>query len=443
MGETRAAGEGAAGAPAGPLSVAVLVELVRSRSAGGHVKCWERFAEAAAAASRGGHTAVDLTVYVLGDHEYVEPLSPRVRFVGLRPVLSTAPLTRAIGGDVADMAPYHPRLARLLPRHDVWHLTHTFAFAATAGRLARRASRSGAGRPGLVCSVHTDVPALASVYVRQLARRVPRPAGPAARGASEFVGTVVRWRRDRLLRMCDRVLVGSSQDRAEIEAVVGRERVALLRRGTDHERFGPDPTARDALAREHGIPGDRPLVLFAGRVDETKRVWTVAEAVHRVRQRRPVHLVVAGAGADAGRIARLLGPDVTLLGALAQERLAGVYAACDLFAFPSRTETVGNVVAEAMASGLPVVLPEGARTTQWLAEPGADGLVVRDDDPTGWTRALDTLLAHPDRRRAMGLRAAATARERHPSWGRVLTEDLLPAWHEAAARGTRPHPRRA
>ncbi|MFI2435848.1 glycosyltransferase [Streptomyces sp. NPDC018693] len=415
------------GACPGPLSVAVLVELFRTGSAGGHVKCWERFAEAAADAG----AVVDLTVYVLGDRERVEPLSPHVRFVSLRPVLSTAPLMPAVGGvDVADVAPWHPWLSRLLPLHDVWHLTHTFAFASTAGRLARRAARSGAQRPGLVGSVHTDVPALASLYVRQLARRVPVPVG----GAAELAGAAVRRRRDRLLRMCDRVLVGSGQDRTEIDSVVGPDRVSLLRRGLDHERFHPDPAARTALTRAHGVPADRTLVLFVGRVDETKRALLLADAVRRARARQPVHLVVAGSGADQGRIARLLGPDVTLLGHVPQDRLAGVYAGCDVFALPSWTETVGNVVAEAMASGLPVVLPAGARTTQWLAAPGRDGLVVRDDDAAGWAEALCLLAARPEPRRSMGRRAAATARDRHPTWARVLADDLLPVWQEAAKR---------
>ncbi|MPY59218.1 hypothetical protein FNH08_19220, partial [Streptomyces spongiae] len=157
-------------------SVAVLVELMRSGTAGGHVKCWERFAESAA---RLPDTAgLDLTVYFLGDRERIEPLSPRVRFVMLRPVLSTAALTSADDAeDVSDLAPYHPRLATLLPQHDVWHLTHCFAYATTAARLARSAARRGAGRPRVVGSVHTDLPALASVYTRYLAGRAAEEMG--------------------------------------------------------------------------------------------------------------------------------------------------------------------------------------------------------------------------------------------------------------------------
>ncbi|WP_338899659.1 glycosyltransferase [Streptomyces sp. TG1A-60] len=424
------------GTPASPhtTSVAVLMELLRNDASGGHVKCWERFAEAAARRADEG-AGLDLTVYVLGHHEHVEELSPHVRFVAVRPVLSTAAIMPAVGGvDITDLVPHHPRLAGLLPRHDVWHLTHTFAFASTAVRLARRADP--ASRPGLVASLHTDVPALASVYTRQAMDRVPglsRLSGGPAAGLPYLVGELARRRRDRLLRRCDRVLASSPEACEEIGAITGPDRVSLLRRGVDHERFRSDPAARRELARVHGIPADTPLVLFVGRADASKRLPLLAEAVLRLRHRgHRAHLVVVGSGAATGLVTRLLGPDVTHLGPQPQEWLARVYAGCDVFALPSHTETVGNVVAEAMACGLPVVLPECAATTQWLAAPGGDGLLVRDDTQEGWTRALEDLLARPEARRAMGRQAARTARTRHPTWTRVLEEDLLPVWQEAA-----------
>ncbi|GAA2658618.1 glycosyltransferase [Streptomyces vastus] len=420
-------------------SVAVLVELLRNGASGGHVKCWEHFAQAAARHTGPG-AGIDLTVYVLGERESVEPLSPRVRFVSLRPVLSTAALMPAVGGvDIVDLAPFHPGLSRLLPRHDVWHLTHTFAFASTAALLVRRADRGRtAERPGVVGSLHTDVPALASVYLKQMLGRTPALAWMDGRfpggGAPGAVARLARRRRDRLIRMCDRVLVASPNDRAEITALTDPDRVSQLRRGIDRERFRPDPWARGALARAHGVPVDRPLILFVGRVDASKRALLLAEAVDRMRrQGHAVHLLMVGTGADRGRVAELLGPDVTLLGPQPQEWLARVYAGCDVFAFPSRTETVGNVVAEAMACRLPVVLPAGARTTQWLAGPERDGLVVRHDDAAGWAQVLTELVTRPELRRVVGERAVATARHRHPTWAQVFADDLLPVWQEAAA----------
>ncbi|MBV7701023.1 glycosyltransferase [Streptomyces sp. TRM70350] len=412
-------------------SVAVLVELLRSSTSGGHVKCWERFTESAARLPSGPDgPGLDLTVYFLGDRERVEELAPHVRLVMLRPVLSTAALVSADGAeDASDLTPYHPRLAALLPRHDVWHLTHTFAYAATATRLARTAAPA----PRLVASVHTDVPALAAVYSRYLAdRRLPGTHGRAGDFLANRVERRLRRRRDRLLSGCERVLVPTPAARAELARTLGPDRVSLLRRGIDHQLFRPDATARTRLAAEYGVPTDRPLVLFAGRLDATKGLPLLAESVRLLRGRGSgVHLVLAGSGAEEAAVRRSLGADVTCLGPLAQERLAAVYAGCDIFAFPSRSETCGNVVAEAMASGLAVVLPEGARTTHWLGAPGQDGIVVRRDDARDWADALGALVDQPRVLDAVRRRAAATARSTHPSWDRVLEEDLLPVWTRA------------
>ncbi|MFY1678975.1 glycosyltransferase [Streptomyces sp. WMMC905] len=432
-------------------SIAILVELARVGTSGGHIKCWERFAESAARLT--GHVdgvpggrPPDLTVYFLGDRERVETLAPHVRFVMLRPVLGSGALTSAVGAeDVTDLAPYHPRLAALLPRHDVWHLTHGFAYATTAAHLAGRVRH----RPRLVASVHTDVPALIGVYTRYLAeRRLPAGerapvrtlAGLTARHAEQWM----RRRRDRLLRGCDLVLSPTAAGRAELAGDLGADRVRPLRRGLDHERFRPRPGARDRLVREHGVPADRPLVVFAGRLDDSKGLPLLTDSLRLLRGRgRRAHLVLAGAGAEEDAVRATLGSDATLLGPLPQERLAEVYAGCDVFAFPSRTETVGNVVAEAMASGLAVVLPDGAATTGWLAEPGTDGIVVGRDDAEDWADALCGLVDHPRRLAAVRRAAATTSQERHPSWDRVLAEDLLPAWFPAAASGAPRAPRAA
>jgi glycosyltransferase involved in cell wall biosynthesis len=79
--------------------------------------------------------------------------------------------------------------------------------------------------------------------------------------------------------------------------------------------------------------------------------------------------------------ASLLGDGVALLGYGPHTELTAIYTGCHVFAFPSLSEIGGNVVAEAMASGLPPGLPAGARTVQWLAEPGRNGLLVVGDRP--------------------------------------------------------------
>ncbi|MDN5750475.1 MAG: glycosyltransferase [Pseudonocardia sp.] len=416
--------------PPSPVSVAVLVDLYRTPAAGGHIKTWERLTEAAAVC-RG---RLDLTVYVLGARERVDPVAPNARFVSLPAVLGTGPVSRRLGrrGDATDLAPYHPRLARHLHRHDVWQITHSFAFARTATRLAPRLRRP------LVAAIQTDVPHLGRIYSRQLVGRLPSPCARklAERlGVDRLTGEVLRRRRDGLLRSCDHLLVANDADEASMAPRFPAGSVSRMRRGVDTARFDPARRDRERLARVYGVPEDRPVVLFAGRADPSKDVLTVARAVHALGDR--AHLFVAGDGTDLPRIRALVGPAATLPGVLPQDELAWIYPSCDVFAFPSRTETIGNVVAEAMASGLPALVPADASTAQWLAAPGVDGVAVAGRSPEAWVAALDPLIDDPAGRRAMGLRARSTVETQHPSWSEVLAEDLLPVWWRLA-RGDRP-----
>lgn len=406
----------------------MLVDLRRGDLAGGHVKCWERFAEAAV-----GVDELDLTLYVLGRRGGVDQLSDTVRFRCVPPVFSTSLLTGLVGGvDDSDLSPFSPGLARRLPEHEVWHATHSLAFGATAARLSRRIPRA------MVSSIHTDVPLLTEIYATQVRDRLGSAAARALlrrAGMVERAVAATRRRRNQVLTASEHVLVSSAADRADVAQVVPPDRISLLRRGVDLSRFGPDPGARERLQRRYGVPAGAHLVLLAGRVDATKGVMVLADAVRRLRDRGvDVHLVVAGGGVDAHRVKELVGADATLLGPVLQADLAGVYAACDVLAFPSLSDTAGNVVVEAMASGLPVVLARGSRTNGWLTAPGHDGVLVDGVDPDRWACELQWLLGDRARREAIARRALASVRTAHPSWREVLMEDLLPVWRAAAQR---------
>jgi glycosyltransferase involved in cell wall biosynthesis len=93
-----------------------------------------------------------------------------------------------------------------------------------------------------------------------------------------------------------------------------------------------------------------------------------------------------------------------LTGFLQGEDLAAIYAAADLFVFPSLTETFGQVVQEAMASGLPVVAMRAGGVAD-IVRHGVTGVLCQPDDREGWLGAIDLLLASPHLRREMGARA--------------------------------------
>jgi glycosyltransferase involved in cell wall biosynthesis len=91
-------------------------------------------------------------------------------------------------------------------------------------------------------------------------------------------------------------------------------------------------------------------------------------------------------------------------GYLEGEDLAAAYASADLFVFPSITDTFGNVILEAQASGLPVIVTdEGGPQENML--PGITGVVVKADDPRALREAVENLVADPSRLREMGFAA--------------------------------------
>ena len=411
----------------GRLNVSVLIDLEWTPHAGGHIKVWERLAEAAARLPE----AVDLTLHVEGDRAGQVAWAENVRFATHRPVLSTKrfALLRT-GADHTDLAPLHPGLIPSLLRSDVIHTTDCYFAYARTGRLV-----SLLGDVALVNSVHTDVPAYSRMYSARVFRRVLGD-GWAGRMVNDRLDTPRRIgahfmrRFVSYLARCDRVLV-SERNVSEVEALAPG-RVSVLRRGIDKKLFNPGRRDRRRLAERFGIPEDRPVLFFVGRIEAAKGVMTLAKAARLLRDGgQPVHVVFAGNGSEESAVRALLGANATLPGNVPQHDLAWLYASSDLFVFPSKIEVTPNVVLEAKASGLPaLVAPNGGGV--FVNRSGQDGIVIAADDPRAWADAAAALIADPPRRAAMAQTARADIAARHPSWDDVLMQDLLPVWRAAA-----------
>jgi glycosyltransferase involved in cell wall biosynthesis len=182
------------------------------------------------------------------------------------------------------------------------------------------------------------------------------------------------------------------------------------------------------------------VLVFAGRVDASKGAPLMAKAVKRLlNQGLNAHALVAGEGHERGSIAALLGDRVTLPGNLPQSELAWIYASADVFVFPSTTEVSPNVVLEAKASGLPVVVAADHGGGQFVARPGEDGQVLGDMDVASWAKAIKPLVVEEAHRREIGRNARDWIEREWPDWGEVLERDLMAAWHEAALNGRYRH----
>ncbi len=201
----------------------------------------------------------------------------------------------------------------------------------------------------------------------------------------------------------DRSLLG-------LGAVQGR--IDRWERGVDLTHFAPEKADPDAY------PGEI-KVLYSGRLTREKGIWLLAESFLRARRAEPrLHLLLAGGGPEEDELRVRLGAQATFLGWLEGEELARVYASADLFLFCSCTDTYGQVLLEAGASGLPsVAVAEGGPAA--LIENRHTGLLCRPD-PDHLAGAVLQLASSPALRERLGKAAVRAAADR--SWERALEQ---------------------
>lgn len=409
------------------LKVAVLVDLEWSAKAGGHVKCWERFAES----TRGLGDKLDLTIYFLGTREETIDITPHARFVLLPASFhsSKIPFVKQGAGET-DLGKYHKRLAELLPSYDLFHITDTFCFARTAMKVAEKM-----GKP-VTSSIHTDLPEFTDVYTREVIQNMMGTGWLS----KLFLETLqihkksrqkMQMRVDEVCQNSRHIFVSKQDDQSRVSGMVGTDRVSFLRRGIDKSLFSPQHRDKQRLITEFSLPEDEdlPIILFAGRVDASKKAATVIEAARQLLDKgRKFHLLMVGQGSQTHHARRQLGPNVTLPGVIPQDTLAWVYASCDVFAFPSESEVIPNVVLEAKASGLPIMVADHPGGRQYVNNPNQDGIIVDHPSAAAWAKAMDPFIIDPVYRAKMAYHARMDVENNRPTWEQVVEEDLLPIW---------------
>jgi glycosyltransferase involved in cell wall biosynthesis len=220
-------------------------------------------------------------------------------------------------------------------------------------------------------------------------------------------GAVVRYLRAIHNRtVC--TLVPTEQLRAELEQL-GIERLRIAGRGVDAELFNPARRSAE-LRRAWGCSGDELVVISVGRLAPEKALDEFASAARSMQAIDPrIRVVVVGDGPVRAPLQRR-NPDFHFAGARIGEDLGAHYASADVFLFPSTTETFGNVVLEAMASGLAVVAFDDAAARQHVVH-AVSGLLAPRNDIHLFTH-LAGLLAHdPAMRLSLGREARRVSRE--------------------------------
>jgi glycosyltransferase involved in cell wall biosynthesis/predicted metal-dependent phosphoesterase TrpH len=206
------------------------------------------------------------------------------------------------------------------------------------------------------------------------------------------------------------------------ELGIAGDRLGRWDRGVDLERFSPGRRV------EHRW-GDRIVVLYAGRLTKEKGADLLADAFLAARARDPrLHLVLAGGGPEEAALRARLGTSATFLGWLGGVELAAAYASADVFLFCSQTDTFGQVILEAQASGLPVVAVAAGGPAELVAD-GRSGVLCppRAEALASAVTALASSRPVRDRLARGGLAAVADR-----SWDASLAR-LAAGWHRALA----------
>ncbi|MEJ0062168.1 MAG: glycosyltransferase [Alphaproteobacteria bacterium] len=409
------------------MKVAVLVDLLRSAEAGGHVKGWERLAAVAARLD----LPLQLTVYFSGERK-IEILSPKVRIKQLPQVFSTAKLKfLPYLPDHTDLAPWHPALAFDLPQYDAVHTTDAyFAFTRTAERMKRTGF-------AMTHSFHTDQPSYARIFTAKAIRDI-FGKGAIARllidkwKLPERKAAQMERQRDRHLGQCEIALATRPLDRAVAERAIGPQRVRHLRLGADKAVFNPGRGDRAKIMARYQIPEGRIIIVFVGRMDEGKNIYTLIAALEElIAAGLPLHLVTAGIGPAEKDVRERLSGHATVPGFIKPDELAELYASADVMALASEVEIRSMAMVESLASGLPVLVAAKSGLDKLFAPTQAIRTVTGGAD--AWAAALREF-ATTGLREIMQAAARDYGAAHIASWEQVLAEDLFPAWRDAARR---------
>ncbi len=202
----------------------------------------------------------------------------------------------------------------------------------------------------------------------------------------------------------DTVFVNSEEYRLSwIKRGFEPEKLKILPRGLDTELFHPgrrDPHFWDKFGKTNG----QVRLLYVGRVSREKDLDVLVQAYRRLRDEKiPVQLLVVGHGPYSQALAEAV-PEALFTGYLRGKDLATAYASSDIFVFPSTTDTFGNVIIEAQASGVPVIVSDSGGPKE-LVDDQSNGLVTKSHDVEDFARAIRDLAENAEKRKAMGTKA--------------------------------------
>lgn len=305
------------------------------------------------------------------------------------------------------LAPPHPGIGRALRafRPDVIHVVNPVVLGLGGVYYARRL-----GVP-LVASYHTNL----TVYARYYKL-----------GFTENM----LWGYLKTLHNQAQVNLCTSQATQEQLLRAGIKRIRVWPQGVDSGRFDPSLASDEWRNRLSGGHPDRTILLYVGRLAPEKHIERLMPVLDEVGN---VSLAIVGDGPARQYLElEFSGNSTVFTGLLYGEDLARAYASSDIFLFPSTTETLGMVMLEALASGLPVVAARAGATGE-VVEDGVNGLLYETRSNNSLVDAVKLLVEYQDVRKKMSTEARLAAER--VNWAAATR--TLRRYYEVARRGGR------
>lgn len=285
---------------------------------------------------------------------------------------------------------------------DIIHVTTPFNMGLTGLHLARKLQIPVVG------SYHTDFDKYLDYYHLQF--------------LSEMLWKYMRWFHKPLRK----IFVPSSHTLQQLRQR-GFTNLSIWPRGIDPTVFHPDYDHETIRTKYH--IKEKYVLTYVGRIAKEKDVLLLPEIAEMLPNhiKYNVHWLVVGDGPMRKELEDIAPGNMTFAGFVEGEELANIYAASDLFVFPSPTETFGNVMLESLACGTPVV-GANAGGVKTIVQNGITGILCEEKDVTEFVQAITSLLTRKHTRKLMGENSVRYAQSQ--SWDKIL-RNLLMEYEEA------------
>lgn len=229
-----------------------------------------------------------------------------------------------------------------------------------------------------------------------------------------MVGPLIEKYLVHMHNMTQRTIVPTSEQQGILETM-GIRNVAVVGRGVDTDLFNPNRRT-ERLRRDWQARPEDPVMIYVGRIAEEKNLDLMLTAYQNLKQQSPgLKFVMVGGGPASERVRRQH-PDIILTGPRTGATLAEHYASADFFVFSSLTETYGNVILEAMASGIGILAYNYAAGKIHI-EHGVNGLIAAPGNQAEFLAAAHQLIERPEQLTLM--RRNATKHAKQFNWAAI------------------------